>query len=263
MKLKIIFFLLLTINQIIAQTKPEFDKVIFRFLSEHAFGKNKGEFSTYEEIEFAGVNGSKYKMTRNQNIRKIFNGEKVLTKTDSFKIIRSITQNEISLLLNLLNNNQNNYTFDFIKPKLYKPKRELIRKIMNWHSKVWKYEQKKITETQLKIIESDIRNFQFFNEFIEFEKPKKDALYGRLDSSDYLNINFISKNDTIVYNFESYHKCGQPFIKEGDKYKTNIVNLNVNKLIENILPKNSLFVLQFNIQNITEKYIHWYLQNKT
>ena len=263
MKLKILLFLLLTINQIIAQTKPEFDKVIFRFSSEHDYGKNIGEFSTNEEIEFIGIIGSKYEMIRNQNIRKSFNGEKVLTKTDSFKKMKPITQNKMSLLLNSLNNNQNNYTFDFIKPKLHKPKKKLIRKIMNWHSQIWNYEQKKITETELKIIECDIRKFQFFKEFIEFEKPKKDALYGRLDGSGYLNIHFISKNDTIVYKFESHHNCGQPFINENKKYKTNIVNLNINNLIENILPKNSLFVLQYNLQNITEKYIHWYLQNKT
>ena len=134
---------------------------------------------------------------------------------------------------------------------------------MNWHSQVWKYEQKKITETELKIIECNIRKFQFFKEFIEFEKPKKDALYGRVDSSGYLNIHFISKNDTIIYKFESYHRCGQPFNRESEKHITNIVNLNVNKIIENILPKNSLFALQYNLQNITEKYIHWYLQNKT
>jgi hypothetical protein len=117
-----------------------------------------------------------------------------------------------------------------------------------------------ISKEQKRKTINEILEFNEFEEFIEFEKPKANALYGMVDGSENLKISFINKKDTIIYKAETYHKCGQPIkLIESNTYNRKIINLEVNAKIEYIFPKKSLIRNEFNLNNITEKYILWYI----
>lgn len=260
---KILFpFLLLLGEAILAQNPSDFEKIVFEYNYEHDYGTNKGIFSKEESFELnKSINGN-YSFEKNIQIIKTFNGKIVKTKTNKFKNQLNIDKENIIALFYELNINKDNFTFEYIKPRISKPKASLIKKIIKEKNFVLKFENKMIrTEKKRKII-SETLNFNQFKKFVESEKPKPNELYGIVGGSNILKISFINKNDTIVYIAETYHKCGQPInLFENNTYKRKIINLEVNAKIEFILAKKSLFRNEFNLNNITEKYIRWYIDN--
>lgn len=255
-------FLILLGETFFAQNSNDFEKIIFEYNHKHEYGNNKEKFSKEEFFELTKLNNENYNYKNNIQIIKTYNGKIIKSKTNKFKNLINIDKKLIMILFNELSTNKDNFTFEYIKPKLNKPKISLIEKIIKEKNFILKIENKQLIKEQRKKIITEILTFNLFDKFIEFEKPKPNGLYGMTDGYENLKISFISKKDTVIYKSETYHKCGQPINvikKNSEKYK--IINLEVNTQIENILPKKSLFRNQFNLNNITEKYIRWYLDN--
>lgn len=259
---KIFFILILIGNLIFAQNSNDFDKVIFEFNYAHEYGKNKGIFSKKEYLELISLNNNDYTFGKNFQQTKNFDGKIIKTNNFEFKNLKFVDTDKIKILFKELNTNKDNFNFQYLRPKLKKIKKSLIKKIIKEKEIVWKTENKIITKKQRKIAINEILKFNQFENFIEFEKPKKNAIYGILDGYENLKITFVKNNETFIYKAETFHKCGQP-IEDLNKIENDfkVINLEVNILIENILPKKSMFRNEFNINNITEKYIRWYIQN--
>jgi hypothetical protein len=105
----------------------------------------------------------------------------------------------------------------------------------------------------------DITNLKDFSEFIEFDKPKKESIYGNLGSRKSILIYFYYDGEKTFFTFEDYHRCGQPFYIGEELIKNKLVNLDINQVILNILPRKSKFAKEFNYQNVMDKYIDWYI----
>lgn len=256
-----VIFLLIT-NLTFAQTSNDFDTVIFEFNHDYDYGKNKGIFSKKEYLVLIRISDNEYTFGENFQQTKSFDFKTIKTNNFKFKNLQFVDGEKVAMLFKELKTNKDNFNFQYIRPSLKRIKKSSIKKIIEEKEIIWKTESKIVTNKQRKKVINEILKFSQFENFIEFEKPKKNAIYGLLDGSKNLKISFVKNNETFIYKAETFHKCGQPIeILDKNADDSKIINLEVNKLIENILPKKSMFRDEFNINNITEKYIRWYIEN--
>lgn len=225
--------------------------IIFQF--QAIIGQNSVKF---DSIVF------KYNLSTSASIKNI-------SETEIIKIIRidnsyGISNKKIdsSLITNLwieLNTKRDNFTDDYFLSKKLNVKKSKIKKHINFYNPILTSKKKKITQKLKNQLIIDIKNLKNFSEFIEFEKPKKESLYGSLDSSENISIHFFYNGEKTFFEFETFHNCGQPFYLGEKLIENKMVNLDVNQLIIDILPNKSKFRNEFNYNNIIDKYIDWYI----
>ncbi len=194
---------------------------------------------------------------------------KNISETEVIKIIRidnsySISNKKIdsSLINNLwteLNTKRDNFTYDYFLSKKLNIKKSKIKKHINFYSPILTTKNKKITQELKKQLIVNIKKLKEFSKFIEFEKPKKESLYGSLDGSKNISIHFFYNGKSSLFQFETFHNCGQPFYLGKKLIENKTVNLDVNQLIIEILPNKSKFRKEFSYNNILDKYINWYI----
>ena len=194
---------------------------------------------------------------------------KNISETEIIKIIwidnsYSISNKKIdsSLINNLwteLNTKRDNFTDDYFLSKKLNVKKSKIKKHINFYSPILTTKNKKITQELKNQLIVNIKKLKEFSEFIEFEKPKKESLYGSLDGSKNISIHFFYNGKSSLFQFETFHNCAQPFYLGEKLIENKIVNLDVNQLILDILPNKSKFRKEFNYNNIIDKYIDWYI----
>lgn len=102
-----------------------------------------------------------------------------------------------------------------------------------------------------------IKAYDKFDEYIKKSSPTKGIFYGQTDSSEGCILEIVKEKDTISYKGVPHLGFGQPF-KYENKY---LIDLRINILLLDILPKKSHTNDFFTFKQITEKYIYWYLNN--
>lgn len=217
-----------------------------------AIGQNLKKFDSITFI----YNYSTSALKKNKNIT-----EKIKIISKNYKYLYKSKEVDSTLLNNLwleLNQNKDNFTFEYFNSKKIILKNSKIKKHIKFYNKILKLKNQKINSNLKDSLLTDIKNYKSFYEFIEFEKPKKDAIYGKLDHSEEIKIIFYCK-EKIIFEFESFHNCGQPFYLLEQQIKKKYINLEINQLILSILPKKSKFRRKFNYNNFQDKYIDWYI----
>lgn len=168
-----------------------------------------------------------------------------------------------SLLVNQLwvelNKKNDNFTYNYFLSKKLKVKKSKIKKTLNFYNQIVKSQNKKMSQNFKDKLITDILNLKDFSKFIEIEKPKKDTIYGRVDSSETVKIYFFYNGKKSFFEFETFHYCGQPFYIGEKRIENKMVNLDVNQIIMDILPNKSKFRKKFIYENIIDKYINWYV----
>lgn len=225
--------------------------IIFQF--QAIIGQNSVKF---DSIVF------KYNYSTSASIKNI-------SETEVIKIIRidnsySISNKNIdsSLITNLwieLNTKRDNFTDDYFLSKKLNIKKNKIKKHINFYKPILTIKNKKITQKLKNQLIIDVKNLKSFSNFIAHEKPKKESLYGSLDGGKNISIHFFYNGKSSVFQFETFHNCGQPFYLGENLIENKTVNLNVNQLITDILSNKSKFRKEFNYNNIIDKYIDWYI----
>ena len=87
---------------------------------------------------------------------------------------------------------------------------------------------------------------------------------GASDAWDVLKISFIKDNDTTVFDSNFLHPLGQPILKLWVNKKfidIQFFNLEINCLLEQMLPISSDARKRISINSLTEDYIKWYIDN--
>ena len=261
-KISIHILVLILCQNLFSQNTGKFDKIVFVYDYGNFPTNNIGVFETKEIIEIDLTKNGDYKIQKYTKSQKDYDGknDKHSTKELSTGQIKSLDFKIVENLLNELNTNKLNFASVLLKEKLLKPQRDLIIQMAKSSSTLKKLLNESYNFT--KENESELLRFMYFDEFIEKETPKEKTLYVMTDSWENLTITAVKKSDTIKYKCITHYDIGQP-IDITQSNKTNrIVNLNVNKIILNILPKESYFRKAFDFNNITQKYVKWYLMNK-
>ena len=223
-------------------------------------------------FQFQAINGQnsvkfdsivfKYNYSTSASIKNISETEviKIIWIDNSYSI--SNKKIDSSLITNLwteLNTKRDNFTDDYFLSKKLNVKKSKIKKHINFYNPILTIKNKKITQELKNQLIFDIKNLKSFSEFIAHEKPKRESLYGSLDHSKNISIIFFYDGKSLLFQFETFHNCGQPFYLEKKLIENKIVNLDVNQLIVDILPSKSKFRKEFNYNNIIDKYIDWYI----
>lgn len=260
LSIKIIFFLVLLFLSefVLAQNLNDFNKVIFEYYYDSETTID-GYYVENEIFKLIKNNDGNYILNKDEIIKKYYNNKNDEILFKNSKNITVVDSTKIAQLYYELNINKDNFNSKFIKSKLGTIKKSFIKKFYREHKIVRKYEHKIISKRKKKLMFKDIINLKKFDEFIAFTKPKYNSLYGMLHAQKKTKILFIKDTDTINYKPEVLN-FGQPIIRFED-VNNKIVNLDVNILIENILPENSKFRNNLKLNNFTNKYVLWYLDN--
>lgn len=259
-----LFFSLLVFQTVSSQEFSKIDKLILEYNYSFSHGIKQNIQSKKEIIEFEKQGDNKYRLNFFKRETEYYDSERIKKKNVTFKKKDAeISAQLISFLQFQLNPKNNNFNFNDITSKLSAPKKIKIKKILKFKNYILESnkENKKIKLTK-KIVKS-IKKFKDFNEFINSIKPTSETLYGSFDAHLSLSIKLISKNDTLVYEGIPHLMCGQPINLRNDFNRNNrILNLKINEIILSILPKKSWFRNEFDVNNMVDLYIAWYLDRQ-
>lgn len=233
MKKLLFVIILFQFKLVIGQNIVKFDSIVFYYnYSTYASKKNKSETET---TKINRVNNSYYISNK---------------KVDS------------SLINNLwieLNTNRDNFNNNYFLSKRLNIKKCKIKKHITFYSQILKSKNKNVTQKLKTQLIADIKNLKEFIEFVEFERPKKEAIYGSTDDRKKISISFFQNSKKSYFEFETFHSCGQPYYRGENFIKNKMVNLDVNQLVIDILSNASKFKKEFMYNNILDKYIDWYI----
>lgn len=236
----------------------------FRFVYSvggSSWGKN-GIYSRSEIFELTKTEIGDFKISKQIRVNKkakgkIFSEDSIFIKTTNSKII---AKKEIENLLISLNTNEENFTEEFLKPNLTKStKSEVFEIAKKCDQKDYfknDYDEKADTEKKY----SQIQEYKCFGEYLNIDKPNVNGYEVTMDAWDKLSIITFSKEETKLYNLQFFKNCGQPisidFIEIDRKDKivkfienksSTIINLNVNLILQKMLPTNTKL---WNVQGI-------------
>jgi len=276
---KILLLLLLFNGQFIfSQNSESIDKIKFVYsIGGSSWGKN-GIYSRREIIELIKTVNGDFKISKQLKVNEKANGN--VFSEDTIKInssdYKTISKEEIDNLLISLNTNKENFTEEFLKKNFDKPNKKEILKIAkdNDNKSYLKNDYDEKSDTEKKY--SEIQDFKYFDEYLQSNKPNINEFMVTMDAWNNLGIVTFSKEETKSYNLDFFKYCGQPisvdFIEINEKEKKvntaenksfSIINLTVNLILLKTLPENTKLWSQLNLNKIRNKYIKWFLENKT
>ncbi|MFC7772961.1 hypothetical protein [Flavobacterium sp. GCM10027622] len=267
---KILFLILIVCGQFsLAQNPEDIDKIKFSYSIGGSSWGNNGIYSRNEIFELAKKENGDFKFISHLKVNDEVRNKKSTKDTVVIKIEKYpiITKNEIQNLLRELNTNRDNYTEEFIKQNFTKPSRNEILKIAKKcdQKDYFKNDYDEKEDIQKKY--SQIQEYKYFDEFIRIDKPDIENFELTFDAWNSLGIVTFSNEKTIVYNSQYFKNCGQPIsiqdINIKDSLGKQIINLNINLIIQKILPKSSEISKVVDLNSIKLKYINWYMKNKT
>lgn len=232
MKKFLVIIFLIKFQTIFSQNPREFDSIVFNY-NYSTSGLRKNTYIS-ETLKINQVDGSFFL---------------------SNKKVDSLLVNQLWIELN---KNSDNFTYNYFLSKKLKVKKSKIKKNLNFYNQIVKSQNKKMSQNFKDNLITDILNLRYFSNFIEIEKPKKESFYGSMDSSETVKIYFYYNGKNSLFEFETFHNCGQPFYRGEKRIENKMVNLDVNQIVMDILPEKSKFRKKFIYENIIDKYINWY-----
>jgi hypothetical protein len=173
-----------------------------------------------------------------------------------------------------INTNKENFTEYFLTTNFIKPTKKEIYKIAKRNDSkdlfMSYYNEKEVIDQTY----SEIQNYKYLKDFLTTNKPDIDEYEVRVDVWNSLRITTFSKEFTKIYDLQFFKNCGQPIssnlieidklgkikiIRNSDRQ---IINLEVNQILQNILPKNKNLWRSLDLRNIRDNYIECFLKNK-
>ena len=273
----LLLFILFCGNFIFSQNFENLNKIKFSYsVGGSSWGRN-GIYSRIEIFELIKTENGDFKISQHLKVNekvynKVFSKDSITIETSNYK---TIPKSEVDYLLYSLNTNKENFTEEFLMQNFAKPTKKDILKIakQNGEKSYLKNDYDEKNETEKKYTE--IQNYKYFDEYLNLNKPDINIFTITSDGWNRLGIITFSNEETKLYNLDFFQNCGQPIsvnyieINEKDKKvnilenSSSIINLNVNLVLLKILPKKTKSTIELNLNNILNKYITWFLENKT
>lgn len=260
----LVFLLQIGYFQVTAQDKKLPVKVIMTYAVGGSSWRVPGIYSTTETFEIVPINNKWFKISKFLRIKQSLGADSSTVTKDTMKM--NVNRNlrfskaKIDSLLISLTTTKDNFNTAFIKPQLIKPKEKQILAVARKYDKYYKFEDDDRSERKQKF--KKIRVFDKLDVFIKLNKPDPELSFGIVDAWNRMTISYIHENDTIKYWSEFHQLLGQPvepLLNKNANLVRNTVNLEINLLIESMLPKSSLLRKQIGLNSLTEAYINWYI----
>ena len=256
---------------VISQDSIIVDRVIFKYnVGGYRWGA-PGVFSRNETILFKKSNklSNGYFLEKYYKIEKRTLPDSVHTTTDTFPVVhkmRKVSADLITKLLFNLSTSKENFTSSFILPYLRKPERNDIKSVAvknKYGDNLFgQYSDRKKT----KQITQSIKDFHLIDSFILEQKNWAKYYFMTTDYYDMYRIEVVmSNNDTMAYSSQFSQPLAQPIlwsIKRPNKEIRNVYNVDVNLIIQNILPLKSQLRKKVDLNSLMNEYILWYLKRR-
>lgn len=250
-------------------------KVIFDYnIGHYNFGKT-GPYAKEEIIEFTFTAKQSFALSSYKLITKAYIQDPI-TKENNFSnndtIINSINshrtlKDEINQLTKELNTINEDYSLANILPFL-KPltKKEVLSTARKFEMDFWFLDEEtnKVDDVGKEIIKK-IQKFDHLDTFLINQKANLETDSVVIDAWNYLKISFVQPKDTVEYHLRFTSIFGQPVYKIINKIiatETKVINVNINKVMLTLLPKNSLAYKSIDLNSLKESYIIWFIENK-
>ena len=250
-------------------------KVIFNYnIGHYNFGET-GQYAKEEIIEFTITPKQPFALSSYKFITKAYiqdlttkenNFSKNDTITNSVKSHRAL-KDEIYRLTKELNTMNEDYTLANILPSLTPlTKKEVLSTARKLGTDYWFIDEgtNKVDDVGKEIIKK-IQRFEHLDTFLSNHKPSLETDLVVTDAWNSLKISFVQPRDTVEYHLRFYSLFGQPVYRIANKdtsTETKVINLNINKVLVSILPKNSLAYKSVDLNSLKESYINWFMANK-
>ncbi len=273
-----LFFILFHGSFIFSQTFDSINKIKFSYSFGGSSWGNNGIYSRSEIFELTKTENGDFKISLHLKINdkvynKVFSNDTIQVKTSNYK---TIPKSNINYLLTSLNNNEDNFTEEFLMQNFTKSTKKEILKIakQNGYKSYLKNDYDENSDAEKKY--SEIQNYKYFDEYLKLNKPDLNITSLTLDGWNNLGIITFTEKETKLYNLDFFNYCGQPiqinYIEIDQKNKKvntienksfSAINLNVNLILLKILPKKAKLITELNLNNIRNEYITWFFENKT
>src|SRR5690606_38115492 len=132
-----------------------------------------------------------------------------------------------------------NFTQEYLIEHFTKPTKKQIFRIAKQIDRDFHFRKKYNTKSDIETKYSELQEYKYLSEFIETNNPKISEKSVVLDAWNNLIITTYLKNEIINYDFQLFKNCGQPISIDWEGKSVQIINLNVNLILKDILPKKS------------------------
>lgn len=231
---------------------------------EQCFPKN-GIYSRSEKFTFEKSESKNFYLTRYIKF-KSRKKSTVFIKDSLITILgEKIDSNLINELIANINTNKDNFSFTFLKSKLKEPTRRQIKNLAHKRDEFYKIKCDGL-------FDCGYRN-QIIDSIIGFKKFEKFVAEFKLSSNQILVIGYWNEARIVLYSDKNIvtfkfsfmnNKIGQPIVKIYNENYLNVdscINLIANEVIREIIPKKSITFKAFDLKNLNEDYINWFLKN--
>ncbi|HVV54023.1 MAG TPA: hypothetical protein VHC47_01790, partial [Mucilaginibacter sp.] len=177
----------------------------------------------------------------------------------------TISKVRIEKLLAALNASKDNFNVEFVTPFLSRPTKAEILEIAR---KVNRYEMFTDSDSEREDRNrwfKEMCGFKNLNSFLAKYKPDPNDISVTVDAWDFMRLSCVSGKDTIRFDSQLFKPAGQPIRKfKMRSYDTDkgVVNLEVNTIITDLLPKKSLLRKNISLESLKEEYLEWYIKNE-
>lgn len=264
-----------------SQNFEKTEKIIFHYKIGHYNFLNSGNYGKEEIIEFTkNKNGeleaNNYTQIENSYIFNNISNKNDLKKDDSLRIKTRIIFDKIffNILINELNSTKSNIDEKEILALIKKPnEKEILFQAKKDDIEYYLIDEKtnRIDEFGKEKIKQ-IRKLYGFEDYLKSFKLNTDVFTITNDAWNNLEITFFEGNNKIQYQFnflnldrDDHSKIlGQPFSKitnSNASANKMFINFNVNRIIYDKLPYNSLIKTSLDFNNLKKNYIYWFLKN--
>uniref|UniRef100_UPI004048F5A9 hypothetical protein n=1 Tax=Flavobacterium sp. TaxID=239 RepID=UPI004048F5A9 len=233
---------------------------------EQCFPKD-GIYARAELFVFEKADTQIFYLKRSKQYWGKFEAEGNIFKTDSLITICSeaIDSKLMTDLIVGINSNKENFNFSFLKSRLKRPSKHRIKEIAQKRDLLYKIKCDGFLDCKFLIQTIDsIKKFKRFDQFVSSLNLTSSQMI-TIGFFNEATISFISKNNTVSYYFSFINnQIGQPILKRyNDNFDVadSFVNSEVNEIVRKIIPKNTLTFNAFDLNNITDFYIVWFLNN--
>ncbi|MBS1500700.1 MAG: hypothetical protein JST32_01470 [Bacteroidetes bacterium] len=244
-------------------------KIVFRYAKGHNSWGERGVYDNGELIEISRLRGNTFVISKYLKISRYDKGDGTRSIADTVNInvkgYPTISQVKIEKLLTALNTSKDNFNAEFVISCLSHPRKAEILEVARSLDQYKTFTDSDSEKEERNKWFRDMRGFKRLGSFMNQNKPDPNDIAVTVDAWHFMRIYCISEHDTIKFDSQFFKLAGQPIQKfKRHSYDTDkgIVNLEVNTIITDLLPKQSLLRKSVSLESLKEEYLEWYIKNE-
>jgi hypothetical protein len=248
----------------IGQSSDSISSVDIRYSKGQFDFQLYGMKSTEEVITFK-EDGDSFVVSKFCVVQKLIDKQKIVhTDTVFYRIPdKKVSRGYIKKLAINLNEDKNNANENSVEKFIGVITDQQILDVVNQFKLNWLFDSEYSNKSDRKILIKNIKSHKFFREFFERIKPDYNIDTALIWANEVIGFTIVtySLRDTIQYLGQLSNLVVQPFCKVLDSSSKAVkcfINLDVNVILSNLLPVNSIFKKHLDTE-LRKYYIKWAL----